>query len=90
MKALIKGTPTLSQIKAAGVGYHVRGIEEDHGGDTPTVIYDVIYFDGETCRYSDDVYDTEAEARLAASALDLPDVPPPLWWDEYTPMAEAQ
>lgn len=88
MNTLLKGTPTLSQIKAAGVGYHVRSIEEDHGGDKAVVIYDVLHFDGETCRYSEDVYDTEAEARQSTAALGLSE--PPLWWDVYTPTPEAQ
>lgn len=78
---MLKDNPTLAEIKATGEALNVRSIEEDHGGDTTVLVYDVIHCDGTLCHYSPNVYDSPEEAKAAMEAM----ADAPAGWDVYTP-----
>lgn len=78
---MLKEQPTLAEVKATGTALNVRCIEEDHGGSTTVLIYDVIHCDGTVCHYSLNVYDSHEEALVAIKSMDRA----PEGWDLYTP-----
>jgi hypothetical protein len=84
---LLKELPTLEDLQSACNPYAVRLIQEDHGEVELTKVYDVLHFDGIDARYSDDVFDTEEEAKTFINKQEVGEVPD--LWAIYTP-AESQ
>lgn len=83
MKILLRGHVSRAAINAAlteGCPFVIRDLADDPDRDS----FDILFVEGDTIRYSDDVWDSPEEAQDALKVFSEGSEKP-TWWDEYTP-----